>query len=244
MRLLLVLAAFLFFGSCGFAQESFDVASIRLSRGAVKFERDGEMTVSQGTLRMRDVTLITCIKWAYHVQRAQIVEPEGIDQQHYDIVAKAEGEATTEQMRVMLRGLLAERFGLKLHPGTKDVNAYAVTVAPQGLKKMKPSASQDGEAWHQNSAMGMVARQWTMQDFVTYVSDPLGTPLVDETHLPGKYDFEIDFHSYVDQPAEIHADPQAVLKATFEGELGLKLVRKRVTIDTLVIDHVAAPTAN
>lgn len=243
MRLLL-LAGFLLFGSCAVAQESFDVATVRLSSGEVRFERDGEMTVSHGTLRMHDVTLITCIKWAYHVQRAQIVEPEGIDGQHYDIVAKVDGEPTTDQMRVMLRGLLAERFALKLHPGTKDVNAYVATVAPAGLKKMKPAVSQDGEAWHQNSAMGMVAKSFTMQDFVTYVSDPLGAPLVDETGLPGKYDFQIDFHPYVDQAAEIHADPQQVLKATFEGELGLKLVRKRATIDTLVIDHVAAATPN
>jgi len=220
------------------------VATVRLSSGEVKFERDGEMTVSHGTLRMHDVTLITCIKWAYHVQRAQIVKPDGLGNQHYDVVGKVEGEPTVEQMRVMLRGLLADRFALKLHPGTKDVNAFVVTVAPQGLKKIKVSADQSAEAWHQNSAMGMVAKAWTMQDFVTYVSDPLGAPLVDETGLPGKYDFELDFRPYVDNAPEIHADPQAVLKATFEGELGLKLARRRATIDTLVIDHFAAPTPN
>ena len=108
---------------------------------------------------------------------------------------------------------------------------------------MKP-AVQDGDAWHQNSAMGMVAKDWTMQDFVTYVSDPLGAPMVDETHLPGKYDFSFDFHPYVDQAAEIHADPQAVLRMTFEGELGLKLTRRHVTISTMVIDRVTAPTEN
>lgn len=240
----LLMLAVLMFPSCCFAQDGFDVATVHLSSGQVRFERDGEMSVSHGTLRMHDVTLITCIKCAYHVQRAQIVEPEGIDKQHYDLVAKVDSEATADQMRVMLRGLLAERFALKLHAGTKDVNAYVITVAPQGLKKMKPSASQDDEAWHQNSAMGMVARGFTMQDFVTYMSDPLGAPLVDETHLPGRYDFDLNFRPYVDQAADIHADPQTVLKATFEGELGLKLVRRRATIDTLVIDHVAAATPN
>lgn len=241
---LLALVALVLFPSCGLTQDGFDVATIRLSSGQVKFEHDGEMSVSHGTLRMHDVMLNTCIKWAYQVQRAQIVEPEGMDHEHYDIIAKVDGEPTTDQMRVMLQALLAERFALKLHPGTKDVNAYAVTVAPQGLKKMKPSASQDEEPWHQNSAMGMVARGFTMTDFVTYMSDPLGAPMVDETHLPGRYDFEIDFRPYVDQAADIHADPQAVLKKTFEAELGVRLVRRRATIDTLVIDHVAAATPN
>lgn len=224
------------------AQTSFDVATVKLSRGEVKFEHDGEMTVSHGILRMRDVTLITCLKWAYHVQRAQLEGVDELGNQHYDIVAKADGEPTTDQMRLMLRGLLAERFAVKLHPGTKEVNAYALTVGPHGLNKLKPAAAPDGEPWHQNSAMGMMAKNFSMQDFVTYMSDPLGAPLVDETNLQGKYDFALDFRPYVDQAQDIHADPQAVLKATFEGELGLRLVRGRRSISTLVIDHASEPT--
>jgi uncharacterized protein (TIGR03435 family) len=241
---ILVLAALALLGPSAFAQKNFDVATIRLSSGEVKFEHDGEMTVSHGTLRMHDVTLMTCIKWAYQVQGVQIIEQDAMDRQHYDIVAKVDGDASVQQMRQMLQGLLAERFALRLHGGMKELNAYAVTVAPQGLKKMKPSPSQEGDAWHQNSAMGMVARHFTLADFVTYMSDPLGAPLVDETGLPGKYDFEIDFHPYVDQAAEINTDPQAVLKATFEGELGLRLVRKRTTVPTLILDHCESPTPN
>ena len=79
---------------------------------------------------------------------------------------------------------------------------------------------------------------------MTYMSDPLGAPLVDDTNLAGKYDFEIDFRPYVDEAQAIHADPQAVLKATFEGELGLRLVRGHQTISTLVVEHIAAPTPN
>ncbi len=238
----MVVALFLF-GTCAAAQESFDVATIRPSSQGVRFERDGETEISHGTLRMHDVTLITCIKYAYHVQRAQIVELDGMDKQHYDITAKTDASATDERMRQLLQALLVERFGLKFHPGTKDTSAYVLTVGPQGLKKMKPAA-QDGDPWHQNSAMGMVARDWTLNDFVTYVSDPLGAPLVDETGLKGKYDFSFDFHAYVDQAPEIHADPQAVLRMTFEGELGLKMTRRRVTIQTMVIDRATLPTEN
>lgn len=243
MTRLMVVALFLF-GTCASAQESFDVATIRPSKQSVAFERDGETTISHGTLAMHDVTLITCIKYAYHVQRAQIVEMDGMDRQHYDITAKTDATANDERMRQLLQALLVERFGLKFHPGTKDTTANVLTVGPQGLKKMKPSASQDGDPWHQNSALGMVGKNFTMNDFVTYVSDPLGTPLVDETHLPGKYDFSFDFRGYVDQAAEIHADPQAVLRMTFEGELGLKMVRRRATIQTMVIDQVTPPTEN
>ena len=92
--------------------------------------------------------------------------------------------------------------------------------------------------------MGMVAKNFSLMDLTNYMADPVGTPLFDETHLPGRYDFTIDFHPYVDTASEIHADPQAVLRATFQGELGLKMMRRRTTITTLVVDHIAAPTPN
>ncbi|SEC54677.1 TIGR03435 family protein [Terriglobus roseus] len=239
-----LLAAGLLAASCAFAQTNFDVATVKPSSGAVEFERDGEVTVSHGSLRMHDVTLLTSIKWAYQVQRVQIDGPEDLGHQHYDIIAKVEGEPTTEQMRVMLRSLLAERFALKLHPGTKQVDAYCLTIAPKGLKKLKVAAVKDGEPWHQNSSMGMVARNFSMQDFVTYMSEPLAAPLVDKTNLSGKYDFDIDFRPYVDEASDIHADPKAVMRAAFEGELGLRLVRERSTVATLVIDHVDTPMPN
>jgi uncharacterized protein (TIGR03435 family) len=242
MRLLLLTAGLLS-TSCTHAQTNFDVATVKPSSGAVEFERDGETTVSHGTLRMHDVTLLTAIKWAYQVQRVQIDGPEDLGRQHYDILAKVDGEPTPEEMRVMFRGLLAERFALKLHPGTKDVSAYSLTVASKGLKKLRAAAVQSEEPWHRNSAIGMVAKTFSMQDFVTYMSEPLDAPLIDKTNLSGRYDFDLDFRPYVDEASDIRADPKAVLKAAFEGELGLRLVRERDTIPTLVIDHVAPPTA-
>ena len=39
-------------------------------------------------LSMRDVTVSTCMKWAYKVQQAQIVPKKDMDSVHYDMVAK------------------------------------------------------------------------------------------------------------------------------------------------------------
>jgi uncharacterized protein (TIGR03435 family) len=55
--------------------QAFAVATIRPSAEAVKFEHDGRTETSPGTLRMRDVTVATCIKWAYGVQDSQISGP-------------------------------------------------------------------------------------------------------------------------------------------------------------------------
>src|ERR1700712_5614851 len=73
------------------AQAAFAVASIRPSAESVRFEHDGKTTTSPGRLLMRDVTVSTCIKWAYGVQSSQVSGPDSVDHVRYDIEAKADG---------------------------------------------------------------------------------------------------------------------------------------------------------
>ena len=49
-------------------QPSFAVATIRPSSASVQFEHDGKTETTPGTIRMQDVSVQTCIKWAYGVQ--------------------------------------------------------------------------------------------------------------------------------------------------------------------------------
>ena len=47
------------------AQATFDVASIHPTSEHVQFESNGTTEVAYGTLKMHDVTVATCIYWAY-----------------------------------------------------------------------------------------------------------------------------------------------------------------------------------
>jgi uncharacterized protein (TIGR03435 family) len=225
------------------AQTTFDVASIRLSQQDVKFEHDGETEISHGTLRMRDVTVSTCIRFAYKVQQAQILGDPRKNEQHYDITAKAAPGTTAEQMRPMLQALLEERFHLVYHREKRELNGYVMTVMPKGTR-IKPSADQNGELYRQNYAASMVAKNMTMQELADYISEPLGSPLADGTHLEGKYDLVIDFTKYVDAPPDIMANAPTVLSAAFKGELGLQFIKEKAVYDMLVIDHIQPPSEN
>ena len=64
--------------------------------------------------------------------------PDWVRAEPYTIEAVAGGAADAETMRgPMLRALLESRFKLKAHIETEQVPAFALTVAPGGLK-MKP----------------------------------------------------------------------------------------------------------
>jgi uncharacterized protein (TIGR03435 family) len=224
-------------------QAAFDVASIHPSGAAVQFERNGKTENAHGTLKMRDVTVSTCIGWAYGVPQAAILGPSSLKNVRYDITAKAPPDTTEDQMKLMLRALLLERFKLAFHREEKELRAYTLVVARSGIK-MKPSAP-GGEMMHENSAMGMIARSITMKELADYLSDPLDAPLADKTDLPGRYDFTIDFTPYVDaERTNERADPAAVLKAALRGDLGLDLVQQKAPVEMLIVDHVEAATSN
>jgi uncharacterized protein (TIGR03435 family) len=230
--------------SAASAQTTFAVASIRPSSQSVQFERDGKTDLTPVALRMRDVTVQTCIKWAYGVQRAQVVGPDDLEQIHYDIEAKTDEPAKPEAMKRMMQALLADRFKLKFHRERREMRRYAMVVLPTGAKNLKPSEP-DGETYRRNSARGTVVRSTTMQEWADFLAGPLETPVVDKTGLAGRYDFSIDFTPYLPRDqVPMQQDPGYILNITLQGDLGLKLEPGRGPVEVMVIDRVEKPSEN
>jgi len=241
MRIFILLAMLLSEGAAE-AQAAFAVASIRPTTERVQFESDGETRLQPGTVRMHDVTIETCIKWAYGVQRAQVLGPGLLTSERYDITAKADGAASPEEMKLMMQTLLKERFGLDFHREKKELKAFALEVAKGGPKLKQ--AGDDEVPFRQNSARGSTARATTMQEFADFLGGPVEKPVVDKTGLPGRWDFAFDFSKYlVDQPKGID-DYLLVLNETLQGELGLQLVPEKDLVDVMVVDKVQKASEN
>ncbi len=242
MKALILLAMLISGGATAAAQTTFAVASIRPSSEAVKFENDGETKLLPNTLNMRDVTIETCIKWAYGVQRAQVSGPAVLTSERYDIVAKTDGPASSDEMKAMMQALLAERFKLEFHHEKRELKSFALTVA-KGGPKLKQAGS-DEVPLRQNYVMGTTARATTMAELADFLSGPTEKPVVDKTGLTGRWDFAFDFTKYMmDQPKSLD-DFLLALNMTLQGELGLKLEAEKDIVDVMVVDHVQKPSDN
>jgi uncharacterized protein (TIGR03435 family) len=226
---------------------AFEVATIRPSKESVRFEHDGKTEFSSDTLRMQDVTVVTCIKLAYHVQDRQIVGPGWLGSDRFDITAKADGTADEDTMKRMLQSLLADRFGLSFHREPREMSVILLTVANGGAK-LKPTAAPDAKPFRENSANGTIAKSMPIGEFADFLSGPLEIPIVDQTGLTGKYDFTLDFTPYLPDPAKnmdgTRPDTTAILKAALNDELGLKMTAGKAPVDVLVVDHVEKPSQN
>ena len=119
------------------AQTSFEVASVRASppaRISLKEAPRESIEPSPGNLVLRNISLRSSIGWAYGLRDFQIAAPGWLESEKYDIVAKAPGMVTHDQLRGMLRALLEERFKLVVHRETKEFRVYALVVGRKGSR--------------------------------------------------------------------------------------------------------------
>ena len=98
--------------------------------GRVSFPFFGIRTQPGGRLQAV-ANLQTLILRAYDIKAYQIEGgPKWMTTDYFDISAKAESETATDaEMNEMLKSLLAERFGLRVHTETRQAPVHTLTVA-------------------------------------------------------------------------------------------------------------------
>jgi uncharacterized protein (TIGR03435 family) len=71
-------------------------------------------------------------------------QPKWFDTDRFEIDAKAAGNPTKDQMRLMMQSLLAERFHLAVHYETQELPVYALTLIKPGIWGPKLIRHADG----------------------------------------------------------------------------------------------------
>jgi uncharacterized protein (TIGR03435 family) len=208
------------------ATPKFDVVSIRLCKdfngGPGRGSGGGTPAATPGRLRMNCRSVQSLIGQAYRNDRSSPrgtpIEggPAWIDADLYTIEAEAEGAPDLSTMQgEMLQALLEDRFRLKIHRETRDVPAYALTVA-RGGPKLQPF--QDGECtqhvagaprpgpdekpWCGTGGMRTVrngpnltwdVRGMSFLNFSVFFGIVLDRPVIDKTGITGVFDFHLEF---------------------------------------------------
>ena len=225
---------------------SFDAASIKPSKAS----NDSSSWNSRlGYMVMRNQTLNACIRIAYGLKVDQITGgPKWLDSDRFDIEARAVGPAKDPELLAMLQTLLAERFQLKFHRGTKLVSGYALVVGKKGLKIHPVGAS---GPQRMNWGKGQVlAERVSMPKFAEALARMLGSPVEDKTGISAEFSFKFDWSPESARPA---AEPGTGLPEAPAGrslftaiqeELGLTLSRTKAPIEVFMIDSAEKPTEN
>jgi uncharacterized protein (TIGR03435 family) len=241
-------------------RQRFEEAAIYLSKTAPGFVDNRGGVVRDGRYINRDATLLDLIEAAYGVSEDTISGGPGwVGRDVFDIVAKAPEGTTAATANLMLRDLLADRFGLVIRQGTRPLPRYVLTVA-KGGSKLKTAGGSDNTGCKQILSTGTILPgdpstiPNTRISCHTLTSTEIGETLkswdgyldhdiVDSTGLDGTYDFDLEWTD-MRTLALKGADGIPLLTAV-EKQLGLKLDVKNVDVPSLVIEKVSSrPSAN
>jgi uncharacterized protein (TIGR03435 family) len=233
----------------------FEVASVKPNTPNSPFDltprRSGDRIIMHGELG-------PMVAYAYHVEPGYPLEgdlslPDGWN--WYDIDAKVAGSPSDDEIRLMFQTLLEERFKLKGHRETKEVPVYTLTQTRKGpkLKQRTEGAPPQriigrvlpdgivGNFSRREDPHHIVGRKAPMARLASYLTRMLQVPVMDQTGLAGDFDFELTWES--DDPPLAPPDP-ALVAAVLQEQLGLKLEKRKRSVEILVVDHVEKPSEN
>ena len=162
----------------------------------------------------------------------------------FDISAKAAAPVSEEQLRLMLRTLLKDRFQLAVHRQNKDLSGYALVVSRNGTKLHPVEGG--GEGAMTGAGLMFEGHNMPLSRLADIISGVLKTPVKDMTALEGFYDFKVDLRPYLlDRPQGEPLDLPSIAMSALDSQLGLRLEARKIPMDVLEVDHVErTPTEN
>ena len=233
----------------------FDVATVKPSDP----NRPGKaFTVRPPDVLTINTTLADLITMSHNIHVRQIINgPSWMDQDKFDVTGRpqAEGIPNTEQLRGLIRSLLADRFKLTTHAEKRDLPAYALVVANKGGKLTPNTSNPNGLPGLFFKGLGnLPAINATMNDFARVLTQAvLDRPVIDRTGLQGRFDFtltwtpdESQFRSMgvnIPPPPADGSGPPGLFTAVQE-QLGLRIDSITAPVDVFVIDRVERPSEN
>jgi uncharacterized protein (TIGR03435 family) len=141
---------------------------------------------------------------------------------------------------LMIRNLLEERFGLKVHYETRVEPVYDLLV-DKGGAKLKPA--NDPKHGNMNWNTGVLKGDGVpMPFFAMLLSVRLQRSVIDETGLSGSFDFELHFLPDNKAASADNNDPD--LFTAVREQLGLSLKSAKGPVLVVVVDSIHEPSPN
>ena len=198
-------------------------------------------------INCRNATLSDILKSAYGIHVKQIVSaPEWFSKDRYDItgIPDVPGVPNLKQTQQMYQKLLADRFHLVFHRETREMPIYAITVAKGGpvLKPADPSETTNTGSSGSVGQRTLKFSNISMPELALNMSFYQDRPVIDQTSLPGRYNFTLTWTYDVSREGDAGAAPS--LFTAIREQLGLRMDAVKGPAEVLVIDHIERPTEN
>jgi uncharacterized protein (TIGR03435 family) len=202
------------------------------------------------------ITAAKLVSFAYDLQNVQVVgAPAWVGSETFDFdgVSDTPGRPDVKQLKTMLQKVLVDRFQLKFHWETRELLAYALVVGKKRARLTESKEDPQGSPTffirgNGSASSTLTAKNVEMGELAHLLqSSVVDRPVVDQTGLTGKYDFELTWADQspmnAGEAGMAGADATGIFTAIQE-QLGLKLSAEKTAVRVMVIDRVEQPSAN
>lgn len=206
---------------------------------------------TQSSWTCRNTPLEAVLWAAFDVKSYQIDSaPNWVHTEHYTIDAKypesfyrLSDVQKAEETRLMLQSLLAQRFNLRFHRSSRQMNVYSLVRASDDVQIPVASSNENGSAIEFGTSMEV--HGYTMSEFAQQLSSTLQETVLDKTGLLGRYSFTLKYPpSEGEPPNESGADKAARIYSSLREQLGLRIKSEKGPVPVIVIDSIEKPTEN
>lgn len=225
-----------------------------------------------GRFEARNQTIENLVRVAYGFEQIDLAvgvvaesKFSSPDAERFDVTAVADrewprapaGEKVPGEFRAMLRALLEERFKLRARVALTDVDVLALQLARVDRQRGPGLRRSTSDCQHGTSvepgagdsrppcmmridATHIEAGGITMSQLAAMIYDAEGARVdrfvVDQTGLSGRYDVALSIAAA--------GDRRDAFRDALKMQLGLKLVKTKVSLPTLLIEHAETPPAS
>ncbi|HEY3826377.1 MAG TPA: TIGR03435 family protein [Bryobacteraceae bacterium] len=202
------------------------------------------------------------IDFAYNVQAANrlLGLPSWTHNVSFSVSAKAGPEFhassaadNEEQVRLMMRAMLADRFHLQLHSETRQEKVLNLEAVKSGLRIKEtdppdPPAKEGPVLGYGGRGGGgrLMGARSTMEGMARSLTLLTGQPVFDTTGSKAYYDFDVKWTGDEQAPYSQFGSPEFVgpLISNLQSQFGLRLTPATAPIEYRVVDRVEMPTEN
>ena len=200
------------------ARLEFEVASVKPAKSQPAEQANIGVHIDGAQVHINYYSLRDYIRRAYRLKNYQISGPDWLASERFDVDAKLPAGGTPGQVPEMLQALLADRFQLTTHRGSKEFPVYGLLVVRGALKlkqagadatadtgdpfknvtTVSASGSEQGVSvsygngtYYTFANNRLEVKKFSMARFADLMSLYLDRPVVDMTDLQGDYDFTL-----------------------------------------------------
>lgn len=192
-----------------------------------RFLNNGGGVGSYNRRLMRDASVQSLVSEAYSFPDTRIIFPPNLPSSTFDLLL-----TLPDHPKELLQEEIKKRFGLVTHKERREVDVFRLRVGNPNAPNLKRNNHRDQNAMWSGDSYRVTIRNETLGGFISSIESKVERPLLDETHLKGWYDLDLQW-----KPKPGESEKDAYRRALSE-QLGLELVPDRAPIELLVVEKV------